>query len=123
MKDETRHVHIDALLIERCMDDRRAALNARLFIAMLEGVVRPTRGGSGAKVIRQLVRDMPELAHREAELIDAVLSLKDDRRFQESLFNRRIMPRTFELFDATPALADLGKKMVGYDRRAPARAT
>lgn len=123
MKDEARHVHIDALLIERCMDDKRAALNARLFTAMLEGVVRPTRGGSGAKVIRQLVRDMPELATREDELIEAVLSLKGDRRFQESLFNRRIMPRTFELFDSTPALADLGKKMVGYDRRAPARAT
>jgi hypothetical protein len=122
MKDETRHVHIDALLIERCMDNKCATLNARLFTAMLGGVVRPTRGGSGAKVIRQLVRDMPELAPREAELIAAVLSLKDDRRFQESLFNRRIMPRTFELFDATPALADLGKKMVGYDRRAPPRA-
>lgn len=122
MKDETRHVHIDAMLIECCMDDKRATTNARLFTAMLEGVVRPTRGGSGAKVIRQLVRDMPALAHREAELIDAVLSLKDDRRFQESLFNRRIMPRTFELFDRTPALANLGKTMVGYDRRTPPRA-
>jgi hypothetical protein len=122
MKDETRHVHIDALLVERCMDPERAALNARLFTGMLEGVVRPTRGGSGAKVIRQLVRDMPELAAREGELIEALLSLKDDRRFQESLFNRRIMPRTFEIFDATPALAHLGRKMVGYDRRAPPRA-
>jgi hypothetical protein len=102
------------------MDDRHATLNARLFIAMLAGVVRPTRGGSGVKVVHQLILDLPELAPREAELVGAVLSLKDDRRFQESLFNRRIMPRTFELFDATPALADLGKRMVGYDRRAPA---
>ena len=54
MKDETRHVHIDALLIERCMDDRHATLNARLFIAMLAGVVRPTRGGSGVEVVHQL---------------------------------------------------------------------
>lgn len=121
MKDETRHVHLDALLIERCLDQRRSAVNARLFTAMLTGVVRPTRGGSGVKVIRQLVADRPELAPREAELVEAVLALKDDRRFQESLFNRRIMPRTFELFDATPALADLGRKMVGYDRRTPAR--
>ena len=121
MKDEARHVHIDALLIERCIDDKRAATNALLFTVMLEGVLRPTRGGSGARVIRQLVFDIPELASREAELINAVLSLRDDRRFQESLFNRRIMPSTFELFDRTPALADLGRKMVGYDRRAPAR--
>lgn len=121
MKDEARHVHLDAWLIERCLDDRHAALNARLFMVMLQGVVRPTRGGSGAKVIRQLVRDRPELAPRQDELISAVLALKDDRRFQASLFNRRIMPRTFELFDATPALADLGNKMVGYDRRAEAR--
>ena len=123
MKDETRHVHIDALLIERCMDARSGALNAHLFTAMLEGVVRPTPGGSGVKVIRQLVADRPELVTRQAELVAAVLSLRDNQRFQESLFNRRIMPRTFEIFDATPALADLGKKMVGYDRRAPARAT
>jgi hypothetical protein len=121
MKDETRHVHLDAWLIERCLDDRHAALNARLFTLMLNGVVRPTRSGSGAKVIRQLVRDQPELAPRQAELITAVLALKDDQRFQASLFNRRIMPRTFDLFDATPALANLGKKMVGYDRRAQAR--
>ncbi len=120
MKDETRHVHLDALLIERCMAQRNATINVRLFTAMLAGVVTPTRGGSGAKVIRQLVRDMPELAPREGELIDAVLLLRNDRRFHESLFNRRLMPRTFELFDATPAMANLGRKMVGYDRRSPA---
>lgn len=119
MKDEVRHVHIDALLIERCMDERRAKANARLFTLMLDGVVRPTRGGSGVRVVRQLVSDLPELAPREAELIDAVLSLKDNLRFQKSLFNRQIMPRTFEIFDRTPALANLGRKMVGYDRRAP----
>ncbi|MCK7481148.1 MAG: hypothetical protein M0C28_31055 [Candidatus Moduliflexus flocculans] len=64
MKDETRHVHIDALLIERCMDDRRADLNVRLFTAMLAGVVRRARGGSGVKVVRQLIIDLPELAPR-----------------------------------------------------------
>lgn len=122
MKDESRHVHLDALLVERCLDDRHGAVNARLFTALLTGVVRPTRSGSGAKVIRQLVRDRPELAPREDELIRAVLALKDHQAFQTSLFNRQSMPRTFELFDRTPALAGLEKKMVGYDRRNPARA-
>jgi hypothetical protein len=116
LKDETRHVHVDALLVERCLDPRHARANARLFMAMLGGVVRPTRGGSGVKVVRRLVRERPELAPREGEMIDAVLALADDRRFQRSLFNRGIMPRTFEVFDRTPALARLGEKMVGYDR-------
>jgi len=116
LKDETRHLHVDAILIERCMDPRRQRLNALLFKNMLAGVVRPTRGGSGVKVVRQLVRDRPELAPREPAMIAAVLALKDDRHFQESLFNRRIMPATFGIFDRTPALADLGEKMVGYDR-------
>lgn len=117
LKDETRHLHIDTILIRRCLGGRALALDAWLFRQMLTGVVRPTRGGSGVRVIRQLVRDLPELACREEELISAVLALKDDRRFLASLFNRRIMPETFRIFDQTPALADLGRKMVGYDRR------
>ena len=119
MKDETRHVHVDALLIERCMPPSRARLNAWLFTRMLDGVLRPTRGGSGVRVIRQLVRDCPELAPREEALIQAVLALKDNPRFIASLFNRRIMPATFEMFDRCPALADLPQKLPGYDRREP----
>lgn len=117
LKDETRHIMIDEMLIERCLGTRHARINAWFFMALLDGVVRPTRGGSGAKVIRQLVRDRPELAPREGEMIDAVLALAGDRQFQQSLFNRNIMPRTFDVFDRTPALAGLGEKMVGYDRR------
>ena len=120
MKDEARHLHVDGLLIDRCLasaSPRRRALNARLFAAMLRGVTRPTRGGSGAKVIRQLVRDMPELKARENEMIEAILALKDHRDFQTSLFNRRIMPVTFGVFDETPEFAELGRGMIGYDRR------
>jgi hypothetical protein len=83
---------------------------------MLHGITRPTRSGSGVMVIRQLVRDMPELANREEEMIQAVLALKNCRPFQESLFNRRIMPTTFEVFDNTPELANLGERMIGYVR-------
>lgn len=119
MKDEARHLHIDGRLIALCIGsttrDRRI-LNARLFQSMLVGIIRPTRRGSGVMVIRQLVRDMPELAPREEELIRAVLALRDDKPFQESLFNRRIMPTTFRVFDDTPELAKLGERMIGYDR-------
>jgi len=120
MKDETRHVHIDAHLIARTIgaqSRRRRGLNARLFAGLVRTITTPTRGGSGVKVIRQLVREMPELRPREEEMIAAVLALKDDRAFQQSLFNRAIMPRTFELFDETDEFADLGERMPGYDRR------
>jgi len=121
MKDEARHVQIDGMLVDLCIGSQSAArrrLNAAIFTRMLTGVVTPTRGGSGIKVIRQLVRDMPELQDREEEMIRAVLALRHDRAFQESLFNRQIMPVTFGVFDATAELDGLSKTMVGYDRRA-----
>jgi hypothetical protein len=116
LKDETRHLHIDALLIEQCLQGRWQGANAWLFKQMLEGVVRPTRGGSGAKVVRQLVRELPALATREDEMIEALIGLRHHEAFQASLFNRRIMPETFRLFDRCPAFADLNQRMVGYDR-------
>ena len=119
MKDEARHVQIDGILIDLCIGSQpkwRRRLNARLFRSMLKGVTTPTRGGSGIKVIRQLVRDMPELEDREEEMIRAVLALKDDSAFQASLFNRKIMPVTFRVFDETAELETLGESMVGYDR-------
>jgi hypothetical protein len=85
---------------------------------MLTGVVTPTRGGSGAKVIRQLVREMPELQDREEEMLSALVALKSNRAFQKSLFSRKLMPFSFDMFDGTAELDGLGKTMVGYDRRA-----
>ena len=120
LKDETRHLHIDGMLIDLCVtpvSPARRAFNAKLFRAMLGGVTTPTRGGSGVRVIRQLVRDMPELGWMEANMIHAVLALKDNKAFQQSLFNRGIMPVTFGVFDATEELSGLGERMAGYDRR------
>ncbi|TXT37635.1 MAG: hypothetical protein FD135_3469 [Comamonadaceae bacterium] len=117
LKDETRHLHIDAILIERCLERRWETTNAWLFKRMLVGVVRPTRGGSGVKVIHQLVRDLPELACRQDEMVDALLALRSNMNFQVSLFNRRIMPTAFRVFDRCHALANLGEEMAGYDRR------
>jgi hypothetical protein len=119
MKDEARHLHIDGILIDLCIASGTRfprMINARIFQAMLPGVTTPTRAGSGVKVVRQLVREMPELQAQEHALVDAVLALKDNRAYQESLFNRRIMPATFQVFDDTAELACLGERMVGYDR-------
>lgn len=119
MKDEARHLHIDGRMIEQCMGSAGKAkrVNAWLFQAMLRGITRPTRSGSGVMVIHQLVREMPELSSRKEEMIQAILALEKNRAFQESLFNRQMMPVTFQVFDHTPELANLGERMLGYDRR------
>jgi P-aminobenzoate N-oxygenase AurF len=120
MKDELRHLQVDGILAELCLSRAgRAtrALNATLFKTMLGIVTRPTRAGSGVKVIRELIRQMPELSWRQEEMIRAVLALRHDEAFQRSLFNRAAMPLTFGVFDASPELATLAKRMVGYDRR------
>jgi hypothetical protein len=120
MRDEARHLQIDGLLVDLCLagTGRAArALNARLFKSLLGTVTRPTRAGSGVKVVRQLVREMPELSWHEEEMVAALLALEDDRAFQASLFNRAAMPLTFGVFDRTRELDDLGAAMVGYDRR------
>jgi P-aminobenzoate N-oxygenase AurF len=120
LKDEARHLQVDGILVDLCLDrsgSARRAVNAVLFKAMLGTVTRPTRAGSGVKVIRELVRQMPELSWREADMVEAVLALRDDRAFQASLFNRKAMPLTFGVFDGTREFHDLSEKMVGYDRR------
>src|SRR5262249_10800983 len=97
LKDEQRHLQIDGLLVERCLaGGGRAArvLNAALFRSMLGVVTRPTRAGSGIKVIRELLRQMPELAFREKAMTRQVLALRHDAGFQRSLFNRKAMPLT-----------------------------
>jgi hypothetical protein len=119
MKDEVRHLQLDGILIELTLQSAGPAdriLNAALFKSMLGTITRPSRSGSGVKVIRQLVREMPELSCREGEMIDAVLALSHDQSFQASLFNRRAMPLTFGTFDRMGELADLTRSMVGYDR-------
>jgi hypothetical protein len=120
MKDELRHLQVDGILAELCLGRAgRAtrAINATLFKTMLGVITKPTRAGSGVKVIRELTRQMPELAWRQEEMIRAVLALRHDEVFQRSLFNRTAMPLTFGVFDASPELATLAKRMVGYDRR------
>jgi hypothetical protein len=120
MKDEVRHLQIDGILADLCLTRSSRAkrvLNAALFKSMLGPITRPTRSGSGVKVIRELVRQMPELEWHEDAMIAAVLALRNDRQFQTSLFNRRAMPLTFGVFDGTSELEGLADAMVGYDRR------
>ena len=120
MKDEGRHVAIQERLITECLTrtgrfSRWA--NARLFKAMLGGLMSVGRTGSGAKVIRHLVSERPELAPREEEMVSALTTLRDNPEYQRSLFNRAAMPHAFGVFDQTPEFEDLSTYMLGYDRR------
>ena len=119
-KDEARHVRLEQRLIDLALigdRPRRRKWDAILFRQMLIGLCTPTRGGSGVRVIRQLVRDMPELQNREDEMIQAVLDLGRHREFQISLFNREMMPVAFAIYDRIPELANLGERMPGYVRQ------
>lgn len=119
MKDEARHVQIDKHLVEACLTRTGRLtrwINARLFKYMLRGITRVGPNGSGAKVIRRLVQEMPELASMEAEMISAIMALTGDAKYQRSLFNRKAMPLTFGIFDQAAEFDDLQQYMVGYER-------
>lgn len=117
VKDEMRHVHTGINLIEACLSGGSKAkrrINARLFERLIRNIVVPQR--SGPKVICHLLEDHPELKPMGNRLIRAVRDLKDDERFQKSLFNRSLMPHMFQHFDAQPEFENLGEVMRGYDR-------
>ncbi|MDO5692829.1 MAG: diiron oxygenase [Pseudomonadota bacterium] len=118
LKDETRHLHIDALLIERCLQGHWPRVNTWLFARLMAGALHVSPHGSGARVVRQLVRDCPELAPREPALIQSLLELRRHRAFRHGLFNRRIMPESFALFDQTPPLAAWLARTMPHDAQA-----
>lgn len=118
-KDEARHIHVDVHLIRNCLARLPAAwraVNARLFCAFMRDMTRPRAGGTGARVVRRLVAEFPELAPRQDALIAGLVALKDHGAFQRSLFNRALTPLAFSLYDQEPALAGLGKVLLAYER-------
>jgi len=122
-KDEARHIHIDVHLIRACLASAPApwrALNARLFMALMRDMTAPKANGTGARVVRQLVCEFPELAPLQNEMITGLVALRDDATFQHSVFNRRLTPLAFALYDQEPALAELGRILKSYERRAAA---
>jgi len=120
-KDEARHIHIDVHLVRSCVATLPAAwraLNAKLFIALMRDMTSPKAEGTGARVVRRLVAEFPELAPRERELVEGLVALKDSEEFQRNLLNRKLAPLAFALYDDEPALANLGKVLRGYERPA-----
>ena len=120
-KDEARHIHIDVHLVRACLATLPAgwrALNAKLFTAVMRDMTSPKAGGTGARVVRRLVAEFPELAPRERKLVEGLVALKDSEEFQRNLLNRKLAPLAFALYDDEPALANLGKVLRGYERPA-----
>jgi len=120
LKDEARHIIIDQHLVEECLARQSAMArraNAALFKTIMGFSTRVGPNGPGARVIRHLVREHPELEPLESEMIDAILSLSRSHAYQNSLFNRKGAPQSFGLFDSMPEFEDLGQYLMGYDRR------
>ncbi len=122
MKDETRHVHIDAHA------DRAAAWMTSAAHAE-RAPVHGDAGRRGAADPRRLrregdppaVRDMPALAPREAELIDAVSgTARTNGVFKRACSTAASCRSPSNCSIARRNSANLGKTMVGYDRRTPA---
>lgn len=118
-KDEARHIHIDVYLVRACLAPLPAAwraLNAKLFTAFMRDMTSPKAKGTGARVVQRLVAEFPELAPRASELIAGLVALKDHEEFQRSLFNRKLTPLAFALYDDEPALVNLGNVLKAYER-------
>jgi hypothetical protein len=118
-KDEARHIHIDVHLVRACLATLPAAwraLNARLFTAFMRDMTAPKPGGTGARVVRRLVAEFPDLAPLAGGLIEGLVALKDNAEFQHSLFNRKLTPLAFALYDDEPALSQFGKVLRSYER-------
>jgi hypothetical protein len=121
LADENDHLSLGEALLPLCWDASSSWtrwLNSRLLRFVLrEFLSAPKR--SGVRVIGQLVKERPELMPRKQELIRAMRALDRNPRFHESIYSRKIAPRTFALFDRYTEFLDLGKSLWGYSREVP----
>jgi hypothetical protein len=116
LADETDHLSLGEALLPLYWDGSPAWVR-RLSGGLLRLVLReflsaPKR--SGVHVIEYLVEECPELRPRKRELIQAMRGLDRNPEFHESLYSRRIVPKTFRLFDRYPEFRDLGRSVRGY---------
>jgi len=120
LKDEFRHVHIDTHLIRRFRNNQSLTLrkiNAWLLKQFLKDIIIPRR--SSIAVLKQLSREHPELKPSERAMMRSIVSLKDDKAFQYSIFNREMMPHTFSLFDEFPEYHCVSEILPAYDPHSP----
>ncbi|MEC7926762.1 MAG: diiron oxygenase [Candidatus Neomarinimicrobiota bacterium] len=117
IKDETRHIHINVNLITECFtkDSKfNRKVNAFFLKTFFKDIIVPKRGGIA--VFRHFIKEFPELEPQKQAMLKSLEALKNDDRFQKSLFNRELMPYTFELFDANPEFHSLERVLKGYTK-------
>jgi P-aminobenzoate N-oxygenase AurF len=121
LADEADHLDLGEALLPLCWDASprwMRWLNSRLLRFVLrEFMSAPKR--TGVRVIEQLAREHPELMPRKSELIDAMRALDRNPRFHESLYSRKIAPKSFALFDRYMEFRDLGDRLLGYTPAVP----
>ncbi len=113
VKDEYRHVQIDAWLLETFSTSlpARRRLNAALLGRCIRYAVTPA---ATVRVIHHLVREHPDLRPREDELVAATMALGRNETYQRSLFSRSLTPVTFALLDSQPEFHRLARTLPGY---------
>jgi hypothetical protein len=118
--DETDHLSLGETLLPLYWDASPHWVrrwNGRLLRYVLrEFLSAPKR--SGVRVIENLVKECPELKPRKAEFLSAMRALDRNPRFHESLYSRKIVPKTFALFDRYAEFQNLGKSLWGYSPEA-----
>ena len=106
LKDEARHVHIDANLIELLMEKTPPlwrATNALLFRRLLAEILTPKR--AGIRVIRHLTREFPSLRAHEEPMVTAVRAQGLDQSMLTVLTDKRAMPVTTLMLEKYPEFA------------------
>ena len=119
LADEVHHVRWDIELIDVIWRKRSPAIrsaNAGLFKWMMaEFFTAPKRAARA--VVNQLVKEHAELSAIHGTFLKELDELRHDRAYHASLYDRKKLPRTFELFDRSPEFARLGDILLAYDRR------
>jgi hypothetical protein len=122
LEDEREHISLGEALVPlhwSASPNWMRKLHGRLLgFVLREFLSTPKR--TGLRVIEQFVKIRPELLPRKTELLDAMKALDGNPGFHESIYSRRIAPKTFALFDRYDEFRTLGKNLHGYIPEVPA---
>jgi len=119
VRDEVRHVRIDAILLERFYARRSAAvkrITAAAFRAILgSAFLRPAR--STIRIVRLLVSEFPELRPLVPRITDELRGLEHDDDYQRMMYSRETTPATFEWFDRCEEFRSVSRLLRAYTPR------
>lgn len=103
LKDEAKHVHIDANLIDFVLEkssSRKKSLNVKILKKLLQTTLKPKH--AGINVIRQLVLEYPELKNSSNDLENTIRNFTYDPCILPLLEDRNQTPLTTMLIDMYP---------------------